>query len=342
MRLALFFVILFIVSNTQAFGQPFDVQIVSDEAKAVLSVLAKRRANQTITEADWQNIFRSEGYVRLKRREVSMKRTFEDEDFKKFVMSDDLLKRFKSLKTTLAGWEKANVGNSAKSALKYLPEESRFRARIYPVIKPRENSFVFEVKENPAIFLYLDPNVTKAQFENTLAHELHHIGFGTACPKSETDTEIKKLPEEKQEVLKWSGAFGEGLAMLAAAGSADTHPHKFSPAEDRARWNRDLENFDRDLRKVEAFFRDVLEKRLTGDQISEAGFAFFGEQGAWYTVGWKMSVVIEKTFGRKKLIEVFCDRRKLLSVYNEAAAIYAKKTNENLAVWSGDLINKLR
>lgn len=316
-----------------------EIQIVSDEAKAVLAILEKRKSNQNITDADWQKIFTSEGYIRLKKRELSMKRNFEEEDFKKFVLSEDLLKRFESLKATLSAWEKANVKNSAKFAYKYLPSKALIRAKIYPVIKPRENSFVFEIKENPAIFLYLDPKVNEKQFENTLAHEFHHIGFGTICPQAETSQKTKQLSEEKQTVLKWTSAFGEGLAMLAAAGDADTHPHKFSNIEDRRRWDKDVLNFNRDLKAVEAFFLDVLEKRVTGNKINEIAFSFFGEQGAWYTVGWKMSVVIEKTFGRKKLIEVFCDQSQLFNIFNQAAVKYNAKYKENLVLWSASLVN---
>src|SRR5688572_17578136 len=35
-----------------------------------------------------------------------------------------------------------------------------------------------------------------------------------------------------------------------------------------------------------------------------AGFAFYGVRGPWYSVGWKMAVVIEKTLGRATLVEV--------------------------------------
>jgi hypothetical protein len=34
------------------------VRLVTDEAEAVLNVLAKRRANQPVEEADWQQIFK--------------------------------------------------------------------------------------------------------------------------------------------------------------------------------------------------------------------------------------------------------------------------------------------
>src|SRR5579871_2351782 len=61
-----------------------EVRIVADEAQAVLAILAKREANQPISDADWQGLFTTEGYTRLKQRETAMKRPFEDADFKTF------------------------------------------------------------------------------------------------------------------------------------------------------------------------------------------------------------------------------------------------------------------
>lgn len=146
------------------------------------------------------------------------------------------------------------------------------------------------------------------------------------------------MPKNKQAVVKLIGAFGEGFAMLAAAGGPDTHPHAVSSSEERARWDKDMANFNDDLKKVEKFFLDVLENRLTDEEARKTYFSFFGVQGAWYTVGWKMSVLIEKTFGRKKLIECICDQRKLLPLYNKAAAKYNRRSREPLALWSESLI----
>src|SRR5439155_26170541 len=140
--------------------------------------------------------------------------------------------------------------------------------------------------------LWLDPTLSRENFENTVAHELHHIGFAS-------------LPARKAEdgarvhtVLEWMSAFGEGFAMLAAAGGADVHPHEHSPAADRERWDKDLARFDADLTKVEGFFRDVLDGKLASEEdVRKAGMAFFGVQGPWYTVGWKMAAVVEKRYG---------------------------------------------
>ena len=320
-------------------AQQLDVRLVTDEAEAVLAVLAKKKANEPITQSDWTRVFSSEGYTRLKKRELSMRREFEDVEFQKFVLSDELSQRAAALEETLAKWKRADVTRSAELALAYLPAGARIRAKIYPVIKPRDNSFVFEVKTDPAIFLYLDPAVAQNKFENTLAHELHHIGFGTTCPSADTSAALSKLSVPAQKVLGLVGAFGEGFAMLAAAGGPSVHPHEVSKPDERVRWDNDMKNFNTDLRKVEDFLLRVLQQKLSDGELEKEGFAFFGVQGPWYTVGWRMSTLIEETFGRKKLIEVMCDGRLLLATYNEAAASYNRKAKEPLATWSDSVIN---
>jgi hypothetical protein len=50
-----------------------DVRMVTDEADAVLAILAKRRAHEPVAEADWRRLFTSEGYLRLQRREEGVR-----------------------------------------------------------------------------------------------------------------------------------------------------------------------------------------------------------------------------------------------------------------------------
>ncbi len=343
---------LFIVCSVFGFASVFSAQtslasavnvhFVTDEAEAVLAVLGKKKTNQPITEADWQRVFQSEGYTRLKRRETSLKRSFADADFKTFVLSDQLAEREPALEKTLESWKHADISGAAHLALAYLPKQARISAKIYPVIKPRSNSFVTEVKTDPAIFLYLDPAISKEKFENTLVHELHHIGYGSACPSKRTSDVLAKLPQNIQTVISLIGAFGEGFAMLAAAGGPATHPHAVSSQEEHARWDKDMAHFNDDLKKVEKFFLDVLANRLTEDEMQKIGALFFGVQGPWYTVGWKMSVLIENTYGRRKLIECICDQRKLLPTYNKAAAKYNRRAHQALALWSEQFIDKIK
>lgn len=103
-----------------------------------------------------------------------------------------------------------------------------------------------------------------------------------------------------------------------------------------------MANYNNDLKRVEQFFLDLLNDKLSEDERTKTGFSFFGVQGPWYTVGWKMAVVIEKTYGRARLIECVCDQRKLLPTYNQAAALYNRTAREPLAPWSPEVVEALR
>jgi hypothetical protein len=321
-----------------------DVQIITDEADAVLDILAKKNLGQEITESDWQKVFSSEGYTRLKKRELSMSRPFDDPTFRDFALSGETMQKRNSLAETLAKWKQANINEVAARSFAYLPAISRIRAKIYPVIKPRPNNFVFEYPQDPAIFLYLDPAASKEKFELILAHELHHIGFGSGCATSEQQEEIKKLSPDMQKVLTWLSPFGEGFATLAAAGGPDFYPYSNFSEEERANWDKDIIDFNANLRTVEQFLVDVSEGKLSEKEINERGFSFFGVQGRsgfWYTVGWQMDVVIEKIYGREKLIEVMCDRRRLLSTYNKAVKKYNHRYHKTLTFWSKEFVKKI-
>jgi|SRR5579872_627474 len=133
------------------------VRIVTDEADAVLAILASNRAKRPIRDSDWRRLFASEGYRRLKERERKMGRAFDDVAFKSFVLSAKLAEREQALTDALEKWKHADTTRAAGLALAYLPKGARIKAKIYPVIKLRTNSFVFQDRGDRAIFLYLDP-----------------------------------------------------------------------------------------------------------------------------------------------------------------------------------------
>lgn len=313
------------------------LEIDTSEADAVLLIVGKRANGETVTDSDWQRLFESEPYKKLKRRETEMKRPFEDADFRQFVLSDELLNRKPKLEQTLGGWKEIDLAARARSVLIYLPAQARIRAKVFPVIKPKTNSFVFDVENDPTIFLYVDPAVTAEQFANTVRHELHHIGLSSLS----TEAALKDLRPQAKAAAEWMGAFGEGMAMLAAAGGPDVHPHANSSPEDRARWDRDVSNFAQDLRTVETFFLDIIDGRLKGEAvINQKGFTFFGVQGPWYTVGWKMSVIVEQTYGRATLIECMLDPRRLIATYN--SAVGTGRAGSHLPLWSDRLLRTVQ
>jgi len=305
-----------------------DVRMVPDEGTAVLTILDLRAAKQPVSEADWSRLFATEGYVRLAKRERSMKRKFDDDAFRAFVMSDDLLARRELLRRTLDDWVHADVRGAASLALAYLPRNAVIRAKIYPVIKPHTNSFVFEMATDPAIFIYVG-DVPRARFETTIAHEMHHVGYDSAC-----------RTRDGGPTLEWISAFGEGLATLAAAGGPDRPAQANVEPNVQEAWQRGVASYDRNFSTVEKFFLDSAHG-LSDEERNRRAFEFFGLVGPWYTVGWKMAVVIEKTFGRAALIDAFCDQRQLLPTYNRAAAEWNRSRGETLPLWSQELLDLL-
>lgn len=300
-------------------GEANRIQIHTDftEADAALSTLEKRTGAQLVTDSDWQAVFVSEPYQRLKKREAAMHRAFTDEDFKKFLLSDELLKQRVALARTVQDWKHANLQAAATRVLQYLPAESVIRTKVFPLIKPLKNSFVFDTDRDPAIFLYIDPAESSASFENTVAHEMHHIGLGSVSKRYEP--KIASLQAAAKRVAEWMGAFGEGEAMLAAAGGPDVDPVATASQELKDNWERGKREFNADLEKVSDFFLQVLSGKLQGDAIEQKGSEFFGLQGPWYTVGYKMAVMVEKRYGRAALIECMRDPRLLLVSYNAGA-----------------------
>jgi len=314
-----------------------DLRFDSAEAEAALEIVADTERSSSSSDAGFAKLESTDGYRRLERREKEMGAPLDPAAFRAFLLSDARAEEAPALRKTLGEWKQADLRAAAERVMAYLPAEARIRATVFAVIKPRKNSFVFEPQTNPAIFLCVDPTMTRAQFENTVAHELHHIGFASLRddePDRAPDLAPGRAPELKK-VQTWISGFGEGFAMLAAAGGPDTHPHEHSAAVDRERWDHDVANFDADLKQVEKFFLDILDGRLaTDEEIRKVGYSFFGVQGPWYTVGWKMAVAVEKSLGRAVLIE--CMRRpdRLLATYNQVAA-------EKSARWSPDLLRRL-
>ncbi len=312
----------------------------TSEAEAVLAIVVKHRAGELVSDSDWRRLFATEPYRRLQRREAALHRDVTDAQFREFVLSDSTAARAGALRAMLESWKRVDLTAAAARALAYLPSDARIHAKVFPVIKPRTNSFVFELGTDPTIFLYLDPSLTAAQFDNTVAHELHHIGYASVT--SRHASAISSLSPDARAAAEWVGAFGEGFAMLAAAGGPDAHPHAESRPADRARWDRDMANFNEDLLAVQQFLRDILGGRLATEQARDSvASTFFGVQGAWYTVGWKMAVTIERRFGRARLIACMLDPRQVLAVYNQAAAESNRAGGEQLALWSPPVLDAL-
>jgi hypothetical protein len=313
------------------------VNLDASEAEQVLAILDKQQKAQPIVDADWRALFATVPYQRLKRREAAMHRDFSDDDFKKFVLSEQLARGREELTRTLAVWKKADLHAGGLRILPYLPEQATIHVNVFPMIKPHPNSFVFDVDTDPAIFLFLNPKVSQQEFDNTVSHEMHHIGL--ASTDKLYDKKIESLPATSKKVAEWMGAFGEGLAVLAAAGGPDIPPNQYSLLDRQQNWARGMKSFNEDLGTLNEFFLQALDGRLKGDAVDKKASTFYGDiQGPWYTVGYKMATLVEKRFGRAALIECMLDRRLLLIRYNQVAGEVNASGKEHLALWTPEVL----
>lgn len=320
------------------------VQLALDpsEAIAAIAILRKEQSHEAVTDSDWSTLFATVPYQWLKAREASMHRAFSDDDFRTFLASPAMIARLPALETTLHAWTRADMSTLGAQALGYLPSDATIHARVFPEIKPKTNSFVWRHgADGPAIFLYLDEHVTRDQFANTVTHECHHIGLQSV--DADQRKRFAGTSTTVQTTLEWMGGLGEGEAMLAAAGGPDIHPHAEEDSAARARWDNDMDHFNGDLLALQEFFFAILDGKLVGpDAIRKRADPFWGYQGAWYTVGYRMSTIVEKRFGRPALIRGIVDPRVLLALYNRAATEQNAAGGDYLSTWSPRLLERLR
>ena len=316
-------------------GGPPGVRFEADQAEAALAILEVLRRGQVPGPALWARHFATGGYRRLLAREAAMGRPLTESAFRAYLADPVTMARAAELAVTVARWKLGNLSAALGRAREYLPAGTPIRATVYFLIKPAPNSFVFEPATNPAIMLFVDSAVTPAKLENTVAHELHHIGYATACRDTPEGADTPA-----RQVRFWMGAFGEGLAMLAAAGGPDAHPHAVSDSAERAAWDREVGNERAAVALLERFFREVLEGRLVGrDSIRSRAMGFFGVQGPWYTVGWRMAREIEARDGRPVLLSLMCRPAALLARYNEIAL--DRTSGGRLPAWSPEVVEAI-
>jgi hypothetical protein len=313
------------------------LRVLTAEARDALGIIATRDSARRARQ--WHELVATEEYRRLKQRDSAFGRLPTDSSFYAWLTSDSLATRAPELQRTFTQWVSADIAEAVARMAAYLPPGTPVRAALYFLIKPRANTFVYNTDNSPAIFVAVDPSVNRAQFENEIAHELHHMGYAAAC-RTPGDTASPKTARDT--AVMWMSAFGEGWAMLAAAGGPNVNPHWESDSADRARWDSDYAHVGDGMAQLTTFFTSMLDRRLSNpDSVQAHAMAFFGVQGPWYTVRYLMTRTVEVTYGRARLLSTLCDPAKLVLTYQEAARA-ADAHGGHLPLWPQSLLASLR
>lgn len=318
-----------------------ELVVILDEAHAAVNILEIRAAGGIPTQEDWDRLWESEGFRRLVARQTSMGRDGTRDGVGAYLLDDATLERLDEFKAGVARWESVSAREAGALASAYLPSGTPLEAKVYPVIKHTTNSFVFDLTNDPAVFFTIGTFGSAEELQNVMAHELHHVG-SARCAQPEG---VEELTPEARRVVSWLSAFGEGMAMLAAAGGPNVHPHQSSPAEAWLVWERDVAHTESDLAEVVAFFEGILDGSIPEDEQRTRLFRFISRegvpQGAFYTVGWKMAAVVEQAFGRDRVIASVCDPRILISSYNAAVEALDSPAERESVLWPVELLEAI-
>src|SRR5208283_4184176 len=118
----------------------------ASEAEQALVILHKEQSHQMVTDADWQKLFATFPYQWLQMREAGLHR--------EFLEAPETEARTAEWTETLAGMERANMTAIGERILAWLPEGAEIHTRVFPMIKPKTNSFVWRNPQgDPAIFI---------------------------------------------------------------------------------------------------------------------------------------------------------------------------------------------
>src|SRR5215467_5965216 len=85
------------------------VRIVTDEADAALAILDERARTGAVAPGSWDRLWKSEGFVRLKKRQESFGAKDVEKDFRDFLTSAEPLAHIRELRQALETWKHLDV-----------------------------------------------------------------------------------------------------------------------------------------------------------------------------------------------------------------------------------------
>lgn len=241
----------------------------------------------------------------------------------------------------LEALKKADLVDTALSlARKYLPEEAIVRSKFFIVLFGGSSAYAvgdvngFDLLQLPK---QRNGSIDVESVIRTFAHEMHHTGIRFIQKRHMSGVHHKnrlglvaRLVNEGIPIY-YINQTKKRLSILANS----PNPTRQADVRD---WKRHLARLPELYIEAERDIRLNLKGEIKDEEIMANWMA--GSQGQAYVLGAEMISVIDSQLGLEAVLNVACDYRQLLSVYNQAAKI-ANRSGLNRFLFDDELASHL-
>ena len=227
-------------------------------------------------------------------------------------------------------------------AAEFLPPETALTANFYFVLFGHSTAFSVG-KENGFDFLQLsrtkDGKIDVKELTEIFAHEIHHTGFAYLQNKNLGD-----VVKSNDNIVLTGLLAAEGMPTYFIDQPwkhLDEYKSKKGTIYPQvaADWERHSARLKELYREAETDMKQNLTGKIPMKELMNRWIAS-DAKGAVYVLGADMMSVIDSYLGRKAVLDLALDYRKLLSVYNRAAKKAIEK-GKRLFIFNEELANEL-
>lgn len=245
------------------------------------------------------------------------------------------LGRLAELQETLRALEAADLGESERRALSFLPPGATIDASIYYLLDGF-NAGTAIGREVTLDVLAMFPDTVESITIRVAAHELHHIGYDSVRKKDAATTALMNGPWNHRLVARLlDDLLGEGSATYYCDPPMDVLLSWLSRALDpalaeqmRAGLKTMEERTPAEMAALEELFRRLLdapagageaEQKALKDRVADYGYSQDLPQAWAHYLGARMVKSIDSTFGDRAALRCIANLGEFLPMYNAAA-----------------------
>lgn len=225
----------------------------------------------------------------------------------------DLLKQ-----RIISARENSGFSEIVPLALENLPEKIVLSPKLYFVMGGRAGA----AASDNGIYIDLLADAWRSRDKNSqpltphemiefFAHETHHVGYGEILNRRKQQLHLVAGEEQAWSFLTALVMEGSATLLINAHGS-------WTELEKQDHIKADLSRLPQLLPAAQRLLQGTLSGKMNDQEYQAAISDFFGE--GYHATGARLLYVIEQVQGKRGILRMMDDPRKLLTVYNQCAA----------------------